>query len=156
MLVTLLDDIRELRAKLNLTSHNSSKPPSSDPPSAPPRPQKVPRGRKATGQVGHQGKTRERREPDEIVDCRPTDSPHCQCILPDTLPDARAVLVTQVWELPLLRPIITDYHQHTVCCPTCAAPVTAATPVREMLLVSGVVDARIKRVAAGGVVADLG
>lgn len=30
------------------------------------------------------------------------------------------------------------------------------TPVREMLPVSGIVDARVERVAAGGVVAGLG
>lgn len=128
LLLTLLDDVRDLKAKLNLTSHNSSKPPSSDPPSAPPRPQKVPRGRRAGGQIGHQGNTRERREPDEIIECRPTECPHSQSVLAHDLSNAAPVLVTQVWELPLLRPLVTDYHQHTVCCPTCAAHVTAPAP----------------------------
>jgi transposase len=41
------------------------------------------------------------------------------------LPDVAPPRVTQAWELPALRPQITDYVQHTVCCPTCAATVTA-------------------------------
>ena len=124
----LAQRVLDLEQWLNLSSHNSSKPPSSDPPSAPPRPQKVPRGRKAGGQVGHQGSTRERREPDEIVACRPTDCPHCLTALPQDLPDAAPVVVTPVWELPLLRPLITDYQQLTVCCPTCAARIIAPAP----------------------------
>lgn len=124
----LAQRVLDLEQRLNLSSHNSSKPPSSDPPSAPPRPQKVPRGRNAGGQVGHPGSTRERREPDEIVECRPTDCPHCLTALPQNLPDAAPLVVTQVWELPLLRPIITDYQQHTVCCPTCAARIIAPAP----------------------------
>jgi len=128
LLLALLDDIGILKAKLNQTSQNSSKPPSSDPPSAPPRPQKVPHGRNRGGQVGHQGSTRERREPDEIIECRPTECPACHSALPLDLPDAQDVVVTQVWELPLLRPIVTDYHQHSVCCPSCAARVTAPAP----------------------------
>lgn len=128
LLLALLDDVGILKAKLNQTSQNSSKPPSSDPPSAPPRPAKVLRGRKPGGQVGHQGSTRERREPDEIVACRPDECPACHTALPLDLPDAAAVVVTQVWELPLLQPVITDYHQHTVCCPACATAVTAQVP----------------------------
>lgn len=125
---TLAQRVLELEHRLAQNSHNSSKPPSSDPPSAPPRPQKVPRGRKKGGQVGHEGTTRERREPDEIVACRPDECPACHTALPLDLPDAGDVVVTQVWELPLLRPIVTDYHQHTVCCPTCATSVTAQAP----------------------------
>jgi transposase len=34
-----------------------------------------------------------------------------------------------VWELPAIRPQITDYVQHTVCCPTCTATVTAPAPL---------------------------
>ena len=127
-LAALTQRVLDLEQHLNLSSHNSSKPPSSDPPSAPPRPPKVPRGRKAGGQVGHPGTTRERREPDQLVECRPSDCPHCQTVLSHDLPDAGAVLVTPFWELPLIQPIVTDYHQHTVCCPTCFARVTASAP----------------------------
>ena len=62
------------------------------------------------------------------MECRPTDCPHCQSVLAQDLPDAAPLLVTPFWELPLLRPTITDYQQHTVCCPVCAVCVTAPAP----------------------------
>lgn len=126
---TLTARVHELEQRLNQTSQNSSKPPSSDPPSAPPRPPKVPRGRKAGGQPGHAGHTRERREPDTIVPLHPTACPSCHTPLDPALPDVVPPRVTQVWELPVIRPQITDYVQHTVCCPTCAATVTAPAPL---------------------------
>jgi hypothetical protein len=43
--------VAELEQRLNRTSHNSSLPPSQDPPSAPPRPQKPQSGRKPGGQM---------------------------------------------------------------------------------------------------------
>ena len=46
-------EVAELRERLGQNSQNSSKPPSSDPPSAPPRPARVPRGRRAGAQVDH-------------------------------------------------------------------------------------------------------
>lgn len=48
-IAALEQEVADLRARLNQHSQNSSKPPLSDPPSAPPRPARVPRGRKAGG-----------------------------------------------------------------------------------------------------------
>ena len=45
----------ELEARLGQTSANSSRPPSSDPPQAPPRPKASPSGRKHDCQPGHRG-----------------------------------------------------------------------------------------------------
>jgi transposase len=50
--------IRELEARLGQDSSNSSRPPSSDPPHAPPKRRAVPSGRKRGGQPGHRGKFR--------------------------------------------------------------------------------------------------
>jgi transposase len=50
--------VRDLQARVGQTSQKSSKPPSSDPPSAPPKPPRTPRGRKAGGQIGHDGHQR--------------------------------------------------------------------------------------------------
>src|SRR4051812_26543736 len=47
--------IRDLEAHLGQTSANSCRPPSSDPPHAPVRPQAPPSGRKRGGQPGHRG-----------------------------------------------------------------------------------------------------
>jgi transposase len=125
---TLTVRVQELEQRLAQTSQNSSKPPSTDPPDAPPRPAKTSRGRPRGGQPDHPGTTRERREPDTIVPLHPSACPQCATGLAATLPDVLPPLVTQVWELPPITPIITDYVQHTVCCPTCAAHVTAALP----------------------------
>src|SRR5262245_4503969 len=54
----LHERVRELEARLGQTSANSSRPPSSDPPQAPPRPKAPPSGRKRGGQPGHRGTCR--------------------------------------------------------------------------------------------------
>jgi transposase len=104
--------ILALEARLNQTSQNPSKPPTSDPPDAPPRPTKTPRGRLRGGQPDHPGTTRERREPDTIVLLHPTICPQCATALAPTLPDATPPHITQVWELPPITPIMLDYVQH--------------------------------------------
>ena len=61
----LQEKVRELTARLNQDSSNSSKPPSSDVPWKQRRKQK-PTGRMPGGQPGHEGKTREPLPPDEV------------------------------------------------------------------------------------------
>ncbi|MEN9938748.1 MAG: hypothetical protein RLZZ387_5327 [Chloroflexota bacterium] len=99
-------------------SQNSSKPPSSKPASTPPRPSKVPRGRKASGGIRACRPDRERHESDPIIPIYPGACSLCQTLLYLTLPDVDPPLVNQVWELPSIRPQGT----HTVCCPTCEQP----------------------------------
>lgn len=123
--------VRELEAKLGQHSQNSSKPPSSDPPSSPPKPPKVPRGRKAGAQPGHEGHQRPLVPPervDEPVELLPEQCPDCQTVFPDDLPTLGTPRRTQVWDLPEIQPHITEYRQHTRCCPTCRQLVTAALP----------------------------
>jgi transposase len=123
--------LRELQAKLGQSSRTSSKPPSSDPPSTPPPPPRTPRGRKAGGQVGHEGHQRPLVAPDQVhqpIELQPQQCPSCQSALPADLPAARPLRRTQVWELPPIEPIITEYRQHTVCCPLCQQFVTAELP----------------------------
>lgn len=123
--------VRELQARVGQTSRNSSKPPSSDPPSARPQAPRTPRGRKAGGQPGHDGHHRPLVPPeqvDETIEIRPEACPHCQASLAPTLPDAAPLRCTQKWELPPIVPIITEYRQHTLCCPQCRELVTAPLP----------------------------
>lgn len=130
-LALLTEEVRELRATVNRTSKNSSKPPSSDPPSAPPRPKSPPRGRKPGGQPGHPGRSRpllDEKDVHESVPCRPSSCAHCQERLPPDLPDARPVLRSQVWDIPPIVPRVTEYQQHTVCCPECGGLTQAARP----------------------------
>src|SRR5512136_309170 len=48
-------EVAQLREQVGRNSQNSSQPPSSDAPNAPPRPQRAPSGRKPGGQKGHPG-----------------------------------------------------------------------------------------------------
>ncbi len=123
--------LRELQAKLGQNSRNSSRPPSSDPPSTPPPPARTPRGRKAGGQIGHEGHQRPLVPPEQVteaVELAPQHCPSCQSALGADLPDARPLRRTQVWELPSIEPLIIEYRQHTVCCPRCQQLVTAELP----------------------------
>lgn len=120
--------VHELEQRLAQTAHNARKPPSSDPPSVPPRPPKTARGRKAGGHVGHVGATRERRKPDQMVPCYPHSCPDSHTLRADRLPDAAPVMVTHVWERDTLQPVVTDYHPHTRCGPQGQVRVTASAP----------------------------
>lgn len=128
---TLKLQLRDLQARLGQNSRNSSKPPSSDPPAAPPKPPKVARGRKAGGQVGHEGHSRPLLPPeqvDEPIELIPEQCPHCQTVFPPELPCLGPPQRTQVAELPVIRPHIIEYRQHTRCCPDCQRFVTADLP----------------------------
>lgn len=115
------------------TSRNSSLPPSSDPPSTPRRQAKLPTGKKRGAQKGHPRHTRQMLDPeqvDEVIDHRPHHCPTCQMPLSVELPDAFPPIRRQVWELPKIKPIVTEHRQHTVECPNCQAVVKA--PESEM------------------------
>lgn len=130
-LTQLLTRVADLEARLNQHSQNSSKPPSSDPPSAPPRPPRPPRGRATGAQPGHPRHTRPDPDPtqiDTVRDHYPAICPHCQSDVSDHQGDACAVRTQYVWELPLVQPHITAHHYHTVCCPGCGDLVTAERP----------------------------
>ncbi len=110
------------------TSYNSSLPPASDPPSAPKRRRKGPTGRKRGAQQGHQGHARAMVDPDKVdvvVDHHPQRCPACQTVLSPEQPDLAPAIRHQVWELPPIKPVVTEHRRHTVECPTCHQPVTA-------------------------------
>jgi transposase len=130
-LATLQTRVAELEARLSQHSGNSSRPPSSDPPSAPPRPPKPASGRKRGAQPGHPGQHRDLLPPEQVTELvvhAPTTCPHCQQGLPDALPTTGPVLRQQVWELPPVVPTITEHQFPTVTCPHCQTAVRAARP----------------------------
>jgi transposase len=123
--------VKELEAQLKQTSRNTSKPPSSDPPSAPPAPARVPRGKPKGAQPGHPDQQRPLLPEDQldaIVPLRPTTCSHCQAPLSADLPLAGPLAVYQIWELPPIKPLVTEYQQQSVCCPHCQQFVTAELP----------------------------
>jgi transposase len=130
-LAQLQAQLAELQARLNQHSQNSSKPPSSDPPSAPPRPARGGRGRAKGGQPGHERHLRPTPSPDQITEVRhhyPQSCSHCQASLSATWQDACALQTQYVWEIPLVVPHITAHHYHTLCCRSCGDLVTASRP----------------------------
>jgi len=130
-----IDELRqenaELRATLNRHSGNSHQPPSSDSPSTPKRQnqKKEPRERRQHGaQPGHKGVSRELlplEEVDEVIDLYPGQCPNCTTPLNADLPEIGEPSRKQYWELPEIKPVVTEYRSHSVSCPHCQAKVTA-------------------------------
>jgi len=126
--VTLQAEVAQLREQLGRNSQNSSKPPSSDAPSAPPRPKPAPSGRKAGGQPGHTGHGRKLvpvEQVNRVLDLKPTQCNDCGALLLGE--DAQPVR-HQVTELPRVEPEVTEYRQHTLTCLACGTRTQAECP----------------------------
>lgn len=132
-IAALKTQLHDHEARLNQNSQNSSRPPSSDPPSAPPKPPRTPRGkpRSPGAQPGHKGQTRDIVPPEQVnefVAHYPTVCPHCETSLSPNLPDAAPIQLHQVWDIPPIKPSITEHQMHAVCCPSCQKQVRASLP----------------------------
>lgn len=135
LLVQLLDRMekleaenRELKARLGLNSANSSKPPSTDPPSHKRKPPEPKSGRSRGGQPGHERHERPLVPPDqvdEVVDCRPPRCAACDASLAGNDPEP---LRRQVAEVPPIQPHVTEYRLHTLICRRCGGRTTGAPP----------------------------
>jgi transposase len=126
LVVTLLEQVAELRERVNKNSRNSSKPPSSDGPGVPPRQRRQSSGRKRGGQKGHAGRGRSLKpvqRVDRVVELKPTRCASCGALLLGE--DAHPVR-HQVTELPRIEPVVTEYRQHTVECLACGTLNTVA------------------------------
>ena len=130
--VTQVDDLKaeiaELRERLGQNSSNSSKPPSSDPPSYKSKPRPEPKGRKRGGQPGHQGNTRRllpAEEVDHLINLRPAACSGCGRKLrgDDPAPERH-----QVAEVPPVRAEVTEYRRHALRCSGCGAVTRAGWP----------------------------
>jgi transposase len=121
----------ELLVRTRQTSRNSSRPPSSDPPSAPARPRRPASPRKQGAQPGHKQHKRIMlpvEEVDEVIEHRPTECPTCHAELAPDLPDVAEPQRQQVWEIPDIRPHVAEHRYHQVDCPCCHTPVQAERP----------------------------
>ena len=129
---TLQAEVRELKARLNTHSGNSSLPPSANPPSAPPPPPKAPTGRKPGGQPGHEGHVRVRLPPErvkEVIAYVPQTCERCRSPLPAQAgPQDPAPVWHQVAELPALAAEITEYQAHGRRCACCGHVTWQALP----------------------------
>lgn len=126
----LSKQVKDLLERLNQNSGNSSKPPSSDPPSTRAKrhmKRKGKSGLKRGGQPGHEGSNRPLlpvEEVDKVVELFPPICENCNAKLPETAdPDATRYQTT---ELPPIKPFTTEFRVHAVTCPGCKFRTCAA------------------------------
>ena len=128
-IATLLKRVAALEEQVRANSQNSSKPPSTDPPSAPARPKKRSRGRKPGGQPGHPGHHRAlvpTADVDRVVSHEPRRCARCQSRRvrrTDAAPGRK-----QIWEIPPIRPEITEHQTFEVACLDCGQSTRAVLP----------------------------
>jgi len=128
-----ISDLEHQLAARNKNSTNSSKPPSSDGPSAEKRihPQRRKSKRKRGGQKGHRGCHRQlvpTDQVDKIVKVLPQDCKHCGKKFPKAkdLPTRGEPHRHQVTELPEIKPHITEYQFPEVICGDCGRTTRAS------------------------------
>jgi len=126
---SLMGRIEKLEARLALSPQNSSLPPSSQHPHAkPPRKKKKGSKRKRGGQPGHPRHQRElisTADCDHVVPLKPAVCRRCAAKLRGADPEP---LRHQVWELPEIKPRVTEYQQHRLSCPCCGETTCAPLP----------------------------
>jgi len=116
-MIALKARIAELEARLNKNSNNSSKPPSTDGYKKKIKNNRVKSGRPSGGQEGHEGHTLLKVEnPDYTVDVPIED--HCDCGANLSEVDDK-LRTRQEFELPEIKPIVTEYRTHEKICPQC-------------------------------------
>jgi transposase len=124
----LLAKIAELEARLNKTPRNSSLPPSIEHPHAKPAPRKEKSGKKSGGQPGH-AKYQRALIPVEqcthVVPLIPKTCRRCGQRLAGSDPDP---LRHQVWEIPEIQPLVTEYQRHRLTCPGCSTSTCGELP----------------------------
>jgi transposase len=112
----LLARLAELEARLNQNPSNSSLPPSSEHPHSKPvriRPKSL---RRSGGQPGHTKHERlllPTEQCQQVIPCVPRICRRCAAPLSGTDPQP---LRHQVWELPEIKPSVTEYQRHRLTC----------------------------------------
>ena len=114
----LREENLELKRRLGLDSSNSSKPPSSDPPSMK-YPRRTPTGKKPGKQKGDKGHRRQFLTPTVIVDHRPDICRHCGALIGEEVPATGDYQRRQQVEIPRVEPVVTERRYHAIRCPAC-------------------------------------
>ena len=119
--------VAELETRLGKTPQNSSLPPSSQHPHAKPSARKPKSKKKRGGQPGHAKHERPllpSGDCDDIQIIKPTECRRCGTKLLGSDPQP---LRHQVWELPEIKPHVTEYQRHRLRC-RCGASTCAELP----------------------------
>jgi transposase len=121
--------VQHLTERLQQDSRTSSRPPSSDPPQAiGKRPHRAPSGRRPGGQPGHEGQARALlpvEAVDSVIPVQPMRCQRCQHLLRGDDPHPHR---HQVTEIPVVKPMVTEYQLHRMVCPACGAATRAEVP----------------------------
>jgi transposase len=118
--------LAELEARLQQRSHNSDRPPSSDPPYEQ-RPTRPGTQGKAGAKPGHPGHRQALLAPTEVIAVNPDPCPCGQTEFPDTTP----YYLHQVIELPEIQMVVKPLVLHKTCCPRCGRRLTAELPAAD-------------------------
>jgi transposase len=128
MIARLERRVKELEARINKTPQNSSLPPSTQHPHAKPAPQRQSSGKKTGGQPGHPKHERSLIPPEQcqaVFPLKPQMCRRCGTSLSGSDPEP---LRHQVWEIPDIEPLVTEYQLHRLICPCCRESTCAALP----------------------------
>lgn len=120
--------VSELEARLNKTPRNSSLPPSIEHPHAKPTPQKEKSGKKPGGQPGHPKYERALIPTEQCHDFKivvPESCRRCGEPLHGRDPEP---LRHQVWDIPEIKPLVTEYQLHRLTCPGCSISTCGGLP----------------------------
>jgi transposase len=117
--------VRQLEEQLGKNSTNSSRPPSSDPPTVKRPPPKEASGRSRGGQPGHAFHARPLLPPDRTIALKPDTCRHCGLTLRGEDPEP---LRHQVIDLPVAKADVTEYQLHRLACPCCGTTTCAPLP----------------------------
>jgi transposase len=110
------------------TPQNSSLPPSTQHPHARPRPPKRKSKKQRGGQPGHEKHERPlipTEQCDKVETLKPEQCRRCGVKLSGSDPEP---LRHQVWELPEIKPHVTEYQRHRLTCPSCGETTCAKLP----------------------------
>jgi transposase len=143
-------EVRELTARLNQNSQNSSKPPSSDGPHVKRKPPQPGSGRKAGGQPGHASHQRALvpiEKVDTVITCKPEQCRRCGGSLSGSDPEP---LRQQVVELPPVQPYLTEYQLHRLRCAGCGITTCGELPPGVLSTCYGPRLASIVALCTGG------
>lgn len=124
----LLAKLAELEARLNKTPRNSSLPPASEHPHAKPAPGKAKSTKKPGGQPGHAKHERAlipTADCQTTIPCRPKTCRGCGHQLTGNDP---APWRHQVWDVPEIQPLVTEYQRHRLTCSGCGETTCGALP----------------------------
>jgi transposase len=124
----LLAKIAELEARLGKTPQNSSLPPSAQHPHAKPPAKKLKSKKKRGGQPGHAKHQRPLIPTDQCNDVQPLKPTECRRCGTKLSGRDSEPLRHQVWELPEIKPYVTEYQRHRLACPHCGETTCAELP----------------------------